>query len=483
MKNLSLIVLSFLFSGFISNAQDDAVRERRVDSMLSLLKFQKDTSLVLTYRAIFSTYAAKDAKMAKPYLDTAISLGSSIKSTKIQARLLTDQAYYHYKSGNHSQAIDWYKKAIDSYTKIDYQPMLQAVHNTMGINQKYIGDLEGAMNSYLESLKISKEIGDTEDFMAPTYLNIGQLHAQLGNIALSNKYYKITEAICEKFDIGFGLAMTRSNMAENMISELKYEEALPLYLSALPYFEEKEALQEMGEQYNYIGETYTHLDSLQNAEDYFIKSLTIAQKIGEKGMQIIANKNLGGLFLRAKKYSEALRFFKEGLRISELSNNKLELVKIYPQIAETYAKLNDFKNANDYRIKHFVLYDSIFTKEKVEQINTLEVKYQTEQKEAEIALQQEEIKTLNEKGRADKLEKGLYAGGMTSALALAGLLLFGFNQRIKKNRIAREKQEEIYRQEIAHKKKELTSQTLHLVQKNTFIQELMENFELSLIHI
>ena len=49
----------------------------------------------------------------------------------------------------------------------------------------------------------------------------------------------------------------------------------------------------------------------------------------------------------------------------------------------------------------------------------------------------------------------------------------------KKNRIAREKQEEIYKKEIEHKQKELASQTLHLVQKNTFIQELKEN----LIHL
>ncbi|MBT8298572.1 MAG: tetratricopeptide repeat protein, partial [Maribacter sp.] len=67
--------------------------------------------------------------------------------------------------------------------------------------------------------------------------------------------------------------------------------------------------------------------------------------------------------------------------------------------------------------------------------------------------------------------------GMASALALCGLSVFGYRQRIKKNRIAREKQEEIYKQEIAYKKKELTSQTLHLVQKNTFIQELMENLQ------
>jgi tetratricopeptide (TPR) repeat protein len=233
----------------------------------------------------------------------------------------------------------------------------------------------------------------------------------------------------------------------------------------------------MGEQYNYIGETYMHLDSLQKAEKYFIKSLSIAENIGEKDMQIIANRHLGTLLLNTKNYSTALQYFKESLRVSNRSNNNLELVKIYPQIAETYAKLNDFKNANNYRLKHFVLYDSIFTKEKVEQINTLEVKYQTEKKEAALALQEEEINTLNEKAKVDKLTKGLYAGGALSGVALSSLLFFGFRQRIKKNKIAREKQEEIYKQEIEHKKKELTSQTLHLVQKNTFIQELMENLE------
>jgi len=66
---------------------------------------------------------------------------------------------------------------------------------------------------------------------------------------------------------------------------------------------------------------------------------------------------------------------------------------------------------------------------------------------------------------------------MFSFLSIAALLYFGFKQRIKKNKIEREKQEEMYKKEIAFKKKELASQTLHLVQKNTFIQELKENLE------
>ncbi|MEO0901740.1 MAG: hypothetical protein AAFY00_06825 [Bacteroidota bacterium] len=123
------------------------------------------------------------------------------------------------------------------------------------------------------------------------------------------------------------------------------------------------------------------------------------------------------------------------------------------------------------------LNDSIYNLKNGQRLSELQTIYETERKEVEIALQEEEIKTLNEKAKVDKLTKGIFAGGMASALALFGLSVFGYRQRIKRNRIAREKQEEIYKQEIEHKKKELASQTLHLVQKNTFIQELKENLE------
>ena len=103
--------------------------------------------------------------------------------------------------------------------------------------------------------------------------------------------------------------------------------------------------------------------------------------------------------------------------------------------------------------------DSIYNIEKINAVEELKTIYETEKKEAEIALQQEEIKTLNEKAKVDKLTKGLYAGGMASALALSGLLVFGFRQRIKKNRVEKEK----ITKELEHKQKELTSQTLHLV--------------------
>ena len=90
------------------------------------------------------------------------------------------------------------------------------------------------------------------------------------------------------------------------------------------------------------------------------------------------------------------------------------------------------KKAYENREIHFNKYDSVFSEQKINQINELEIQYQTEKKEAALALQEEEIKTLNEKAKNDKLKKGLYAGGMASALALFAISVFGSFNALKR---------------------------------------------------
>jgi DNA-binding CsgD family transcriptional regulator len=213
------------------------------------------------------------------------------------------------------------------------------------------------------------------------------------------------------------------------------------------------------------------------SESYLKRSIAMGIKTGEQSMQITAGRHLGALCLQTGRPGQALDYLREALNVAEETDNKTEFVRLLKDLGDAHAQNGNYKEAYAFREKHFEQYDSIFQKEKVEQINALEVRFQTAQKEAELALQQEEINTLNEKAKVDELTKSLYAGGMFSFLAVSGGLFFGFRQRMKKNRIQMEKQEAIYRQEIEHKKKELASQTLHLVQKNTFLEELQDNLE------
>ena len=470
----ALLFIGLLGMGCLMGQQRNT---RSLDSMLLLLKTQKDTQLIYTYRSIFNDFMADDPPKARAYLDTALALAAGVSSTNIQGRLLNDQAYYYNRLGDYEKAEGYYLKAIDSFAKARNLGMQQVAYNVLGVVQKNRGKLDLALDSYMKSLEFSDILGDTDYYRIPTFSNIGVLLAEMNQLDRSNAYFLKTIAACEKFNEPWGAAIAQSNMAANYVAVGRLQEALALYLEALDYFEAEKYDFEAGEQYAHLGELYMKLGAYAKSLHYLKRSMEMGDKTGESTMQITAGRHLGALFLETGRTTEALDYLGAALKLADETDNKTELVRLLKDIGDAHAQNGHYQEAYTFRGQHFDLYDSIFQKEKVEQINELEVRFQTAQREAAMALQEEEINTLNAQAKVDKLTKGLYAGGMFSFLAISGGLFFGFRQRMKKNRIAREKQEAIYRQEIEHKKKELASQTLHLVQKNTFLEELQENLE------
>lgn len=266
-----------------------------------------------------------------------------------------------------------------------------------------------------------------------------------------------------------------------------------------------------------IGNVLSAQKNYKQAVDCYNQGLAIAIKYSFPKAQEFAYGNLGHVYGLMQEHARAIGSFTKALQIEGAETSEMNRVNYLSQLGYSYAMTNNFEKAFSYldsavalgdsinvanELQNALRYrglvyekkgafknavqdlkrsqsikDSLFSIKKAKQISELQTIYETEQREAEIAVQKEEINTLNEKAKVDTLTKSLYAGGFFTFVAVSGLLFFGFRQRIKRNQMAREKQEAIYRQEIEHKKKELASQTLHLVQKNTFIQELMENLE------
>lgn len=452
--------------------------QQRVDSLLRLVPQQKDSALIWTYRALFNTYVRKNPAQAKPYLDSALALANRTKiSSNLQGYILYDQGKYNSGIGNYLPSVTEYEMAIDSFVKAKNKGMQEVCYNNMGVPLRHLGRLDEALECYMTSIRLSKELGDEEENRASAYVNIGNIHSELGNLKLSTEYFLKSESVCIEFDFPWCIAISRSNRATNFYKEKRYEEALELYFSSLKFFLENDYQVEAAEEYGHIGDVYFEKGETQKALKYYNDSFKEAEKINDMASMVIALRKLGNVRFEQNDYTDALYNYKKSLELALSNGAKVEAKDNLLMIAETYAAMGNYKAAYDYRAKHFISHDSIFQKVKIDQINKLEVQYQTEMKETEIALQKEEITTLNQKVEISNLRKGLYAGGMFSAFALSGLLFFGFRQRVKKNRLAREKQEEIYKQEIEHKKKELASQTLHLVQKSRFISELKDNLE------
>ncbi len=361
--------------------------------------------------------------MKKDYLNYGVSINNN--------------AAHYYDQGDYLKAMEGYRHALKILDTIDREPYRKAdvLRNIGKLNTRQ-GNHNKALDYFSQALTVYLEIEDNL-YAASTLIDMGSVHSNLEDDDQAIEYYKRGLEVSIRSNNPSTAILAYGNMGIAYKDQGKYVQAIENLKKCLTY--DKQELSDINEViYLYqIGNAYTLSNDFANAASYLNRSVALA-----------TSGRIGNEMLNALNY-RSLNFEKSG----QLEN-----------------ALVDIKKSQEIK-------DSLFSMEKTKQIEELQAIYETEKKEAAIGLQKEEIKTLNERAKVDKLSKGLYAGGMFSFVTISGLLYFGFRQRIKKNRIAREKQEEIYRREIEYKKKELASQTLHLVQKNTFIQELKENLE------
>ncbi|TYA78670.1 tetratricopeptide repeat protein [Seonamhaeicola marinus] len=467
-----LIFIFSLLSCFCSNAQivqQDA--DNKIDSISKIIVNQKGETKTESYLQLIKLYLGKSPETAKLYIDSARADAITYNRKDILARSYHTEGIYTLSVKNdYVLASENFEKAIHLFDSLEMsKPLIQSL-NGLGHAQNILGDFENSIKNHLRALDIAESTSEDDYSVATTSFNIAQLFLLSQNYDKAKIYYEKTKehtnnpTILNHVNAGLGSAYFRKG---------EYDKAIQYIESSLEYYTKTNDYISLEKAYTNLGIIYENKGDFPKSRAYYLKALKNSQT-----EYTIAgtHSNLGSLELRDANYNRALYHYQQSLDIRLKSKNK-SILSDYLGISEAYAGLNNYKKAYETRLDFYEVYDSIYEQTKIEKINELETKYETEKKEAQIALQNEEIKTLNVQAENDKLTKSLYGTGMLSFLAIAGLVYFVFKQRIKKNKIEQEKQEAILKQEIEFKKKELTSQTLHLVQKNTFIQELKENLE------
>lgn len=515
MKKLILFILTFI----LYNQNTEAQNQKISDSLKSSYNFQTNIEQkVETAQLLFQHYKHLNPKTAFKYANDVLNMSVKNDYNKGIGLAYHNLAYYYRFLPNIDSSRFYFKKSLNILKQ------LKSVNKLCELTEDY-ATFECVQGNYDKAIEIS-EIGytnalnarnnkymlqslnrkttinmDKGDFETATKENILALKI-LDTLTSENKLIKAVtlgqSARIEMLRGNYQLTLKPLKESLNLLISLKNKN-----WTAVTYIE--------------IGNAYWYLEDYNNAIKNYNKSLVISKEIKREDFISINLSNIASIYSETGNHAEAIKILKESLEIEKQIGSLINLSIGYNALGSAYYNTKQYKlavknhtlsihlsdsiKAMDVKrdglynrsiaydklgqhktalldIKNFInLKDSIFNLENAKQVDELKTKYETEKKEAEIALQEEEIKTLNAQAKNDKLTKTIYGIGIISLLAIAGLLYFGFKQRLKKNKIERDKQEAIYKQEIAFKKKELASQTLHLVQKNTFIQELKENLE------
>src|SRR6056297_89826 len=256
--------------------------------------------------------------------------------------------------------------------------------------------------------------------------NIGLAYFELDEDEKARKFYERALAINERIENTGSLSTNYNNLGLLYGDQGRYEEALSYHFKALELRKELGYTLSVANSLNNIGRVYMQQNMHEQALDYLNRALQVND--GEdKDLSSIIHENMAKTYISSGQYDSALFHGKQTLAFSQGYGSKLGVKVSYELLTEIYVKLENFEKAFESQHRLMAVKDSILNAEKSRQINELQTKYETRQKEQEIAL-------LEKEKEQEAMMRNAFLAGLV-LIGIIGLLVYNRQRlKIKKNR-------------------------------------------------
>tara|TARA_R110002012_G_C11664203_1_gene612505 strand:+ start:614 stop:2512 length:1899 start_codon:yes stop_codon:yes gene_type:complete len=516
MKIIVNVMICFIvLFPFISISQNYKYT-KAIDSLIETTNQRPDDSLkVAGYGKLFEKLMFRDPKMSYYFAKKEYTLSKKIGYKSGIALGQLHFADFFKDRGKVDSARYYYSQSLQGFTSLNSAIGILFVNHSLASFEKDLGNYEKAIGFANKNIDIYKnrdtvfsQHGGTFNLIGAEYELLGEIHQEMGNyrIALKEtlnalKFFEEKKDTLRQADALMQIGVLERNL-EN------YQSALTHSKKAYVIYEKYDDKQYKCYAANDIGDTYLKLGKPEEAIKYFEVTLTLSQEIANREIEGFSLANLGKASLAIGKTNRAIDYFIKGHDIHKELGYKKAISMDLNGLAKAQIKEGNLKVALDnlsrsitiakeigakdnlseaYSLRYGInkslgnlkdalvdhemfkaVNDTIFNTAKSQQISELRTIYETEKKEQQIALQENEIVLLEEKQRAAILQNTLLIVGIIALISLFGLLYYGIRQKMKRNKVLKEK----IAAELEFKKKELTIHALNLARKNETLENL-----------
>jgi two-component system, NarL family, sensor kinase len=384
-----------LFIFFASSCHAGLAQTNKVDSLESLLrsKVSTDQQKARIHNLISLELRTKDFKKSKEHAKQAVELAIAAGDKSEQAKGLLNTGLTYYFEGIHEEAMKYYLQALKIYEEGNDTSGRIATLNELGTLEKKNQDLRNSEKHLQEALSLSQSLNDSS-LIAHSMNNIGHLYELKGDLDKAMDYYKVSAIIKENLGSLYDASFNYDNIANVLSKQGNYKEAT----------------------------------------QYYQKEIAIFKKLNDRANYAIAINNLGEMHKMKGDYKQAAVYFEQALQISNAIRYKDLSSHICNMLSETYKSQHNYQKAYDYMVLGTSLRDSIFNEQRSKQLLDMQTKYETEKKENQIRLleQQNEIKDFGLR------QNRLFILGLI--MVLLGLIIVGY---LWKNRMTLKQRAEL----------------------------------------
>jgi two-component system, NarL family, sensor kinase len=343
-KRISWLVI-FVIGQFAALALNEADSLKKVISSSAAYKPRIDAYIMYADK-----YNLKDFDETISITDEGIRL-ANLNNDNISAAVLKEyKGTAYYFKGKYDVAARLYYEAISTLEKTTEKKKLAVAYNELAKLYRKTRDLDRALANYDKALAIYTGLKDS-----------------------------------------VGIAMI--NNESGVVFEYKkdYNEAIRRYSVSLAIDASSNDTVGMSYAYSNLGGVFLLLNRFTEAESSMLQSLAIRRRINDEFMLGITYSDIANIYMAAGNYQKALANLDSSNTIGRKMHYTELLATNYKLLSDLEKKRGNYKNAFQYLETERALHDSLINKEKVNQIEELNTKYETVKKEQVIEQQKYEI--------------------------------------------------------------------------------------------
>lgn len=330
-------------------------------------------------------------------------------------------------------------KALQLARKNTDSVSVAEIKRHIGVASYFKGKYDVAAKNFYESIAILEKANEKKK-LAPVYNDLAKLYRKTRDLDRALQNYNKADAIYRQLNDTAGISMILNESGVVFEYREDYTEAINRYTSSMKLAEAAGDSLSVSYSLSNIAGVYVIQKKYALAEKNLLRALNIRQILKDSFAIALTYSDLGVAMNGKGDYNKAIEYLSlsnqmaEHLKYPELQSNN------YSELSTVAQKQGDFQKAFQYFMKRSALRDSLYALEKTRQIEELNTKYETAQREQQIQNQQNKI----------RLQNFLFIG-IAGLVLLAGLLIYSQYKRYRLRKETQLQAEIMRQQEIAVK--------------------------------
>lgn len=224
---------------------------------------------------------------------------------------------------------------------------IYVVAYNLGNGLATLGDYQGALEAYRESLTIGEKYNHGE-YIFQQLSNIGGTYIALFRYSQAEEYARRAMDLAMEMEDPGKTVQAHHLMGRVFTSQAQFEKAVGQYKEALSLQREHPELEDLESTLNFLGKTYSDWGKYQESLAYFKDGLEAAEEAGDKAGIASSYNNIGSVYHHLGDYNKALPYYEKALAIDREIHHLKDIAIVLNNMASIFDVWGEYDRAVEY---------------------------------------------------------------------------------------------------------------------------------------